>query len=261
MNWITPLIDDYHKWLRSKTFVTTDEQTGWSSISTPFMGLFNDIIEIYAQKQQDGRIILSDNGETLNNLELVGAKLRGEKRKDIADKIFLNYGITLKDNELLVETNEQGFSQKKHNFISAMIELNDISMVSTHNVATIFKDDVSAYLNEKEIIYTPDFISKGSTGLEFTFDFQIAHKDREIVLKSFNSVNKLNLPSFLFAWEDIKPVREKATKKEVKAIAVINDIDKEIKDEYLDALNSKNADYFLWSKRNEAETMGKLAAA
>ena len=54
---------------------------------------------------------------------------------------------------------------------------------------------------------------------------------------------------------------EKATKKEVKAIAVINDIDKEIKDEYLDALNSKNADYFLWSKRNEAETMGKLAAA
>ena len=260
MNWINPLVDDYHTWLRMKTLTTTDERTGWATISTPFMGLFNDLIEIYAQKQNNGRIILSDNGETLHNLELVGAKLRGEKRKDIAEKIFLNYGVALKDNELTVETNEQSFSQKKHNFISAMIELNDISFVSTHNVTTLFKEDVRAYLDENQIIYTPDFISKGTTGLEFNFDFQIAHKEREIVLKSFNSVNKLNLPSFLFAWDDIKPVREKATKKEVKAIAIINDTDKNIKDEYLEALNSKNADFLLWSKRNDSKSLSKLVA-
>ena len=34
---------------------------------------------------------------------------------------------------------------------------------------------VRNYLDEKQIIFTPDFISKGETGLEFTFDFQLAN--------------------------------------------------------------------------------------
>lgn len=258
MNWITPLINDYHKWLKIKTIVKTDEQTGWASVQTPFVGLFNDNLEIYIRKSGN-TILLSDDGETINNLELVGTKIRKGEKKDIADRILLTYGIALKDNELIAECNENNFAQKKHNFISAMIELNDFYMLSDHKITSIFKENVRDFLDEKEIIYTPDFISKGTTGLEFTFDFQIAQKNQEIVLKSFNTINKLNLPSFLFAWEDIKPVREKATKKEVKAIAIINDI-KPIGNEFTDALLSKNADFILWSKINAEINLNKIAA-
>lgn len=259
MNWINPLIEEYYKWVKSRTLVTPDRQTGWFTISTPFIGIFNDTLEIYAQKYDD-KIVLSDNGETIGNLELLGVKLRKGERKDIAERILINYGINLKNNELIIETNEQNFPQKKHNFISAMIELNDLYMLSRAKVVSLFKEEVRAFLDEREIIYTPDFISKGSTGLEFTFDFQIAHKNQEIVLKSFNTLTKLNLPNFLFSWEDIKPVREKITKKEVRAIAVINDIEKEVKEEYLEALSSKNAEYIYWSKRNEPESLKKFAA-
>ena len=193
-------------------------------------------------------------------MELLGVKLRKGERKDIAERILINFGINLRDNELIIETNEKNFPQKKHNFISAMIELNDLYMLSRAKVVSLFKEEVRAFLDEKEIIYTPDFISKGSTGLEFTFDFQIALKNQEIVFKSFNTLTKMNLPNFLFSWEDIKPVREKITKKEVRAIAVINDIEKEVKEEYLEALASKKAEYIYWSKRYEPESLKKIAA-
>lgn len=97
--------------------------------------------------------------------------------------------------------------------------------------------------------------------MEFTFDFQIAYRNKEIVLKSFNTLNKLNLPNFLFTWEDIKGVREKITGKSVIGLAVINDVEKEIQDEYLHALKSKNTDYILWSQRYKPENIDKLKAA
>ena len=158
-----------------------------------------------------------------------------------------------------VESNLENFSQAKHNFLSAIIEINDLYVLSKHNIVSIFKEDVRNYLDSKDIIYTPDFISKGATGLEFNFDFQIAKKNSEIVIKSFNTINKSNLPTFLFSWDDIKPVREKITKKDVKAIAIINDIEKEIKTEFLDALKSRNANYILWSERDSNENLQLVA--
>ncbi|WP_418497559.1 DUF1829 domain-containing protein [Flagellimonas sp.] len=251
--WINKHVSEYYDWLREKTFVQKGESTDWFLINTPFIGAFNDTIEIYARKENN-HLILSDNGETMNNLELQGLHIQGsKKRRDILDSILLNYGVRSKDNELMIESDFDNFSQSKHNFLSAIIEINDLYVLSKHNIASIFKEDVRSYLDSLDIIYTPDFISKGTTGLEFNFDFQIAKKTSEIVIKSFNTINKSNLPTFLFSWEDIKPVREKSTKKEVKAIAIINDLEKEVKSEYLEALKAKNAEYILWSERDSKE--------
>lgn len=260
MNWINTYVDDYYNWLREKTFIQKGTSTDWFLINTPFIGAFNDTIDIYAQKKGN-HMILSDNGETLSNLELQGLHIQGSKRRRyLLDSILLNYGIRTENEELIIESNLENFSQSKHNILSAIIEINDLYVLSKHNVASIFKEDVRNYLDSQEIIYTPDFISKGTTGLEFNFDFQIAKKNTEIVIKSFNTINKSNLPTFLFSWDDIKPVREKTTKKDVKAIAIINDSDKEVKSEFLDALKSKNANYILWSERDSEKNKKLLAA-
>lgn len=259
MNWVNTYVDNYYNWLREKTYIQKGESTDWFLINTPFVGAFNDTIEIYAQKN-GSQLILSDNGETMANLELQGLQIQGSKRrKNILDTILLNYGIRNYNDELTIESNLESFSQAKHNFLSAIIEINDLYVLSKHNVASIFKEDVRNYLESKDIIFTPDFISKGTTGLEFNFDFQIAKKQSEIVIKSFNTINKSNLPTFLFAWDDIKPVREKTTKKEVKAIAIINDIEKKVKTEFLDALKAKNANYILWSERETEKNLELVA--
>lgn len=257
-NWINELIGNYYNFLKQKTAVITETGSNWVVISTPFIGLFNDTLEIYIKKENN-KILLSDDGVTLKNLELVGSVIsRSPRRKDLLERILLTYGIQLHNDELLVEANESNFAQKKHNLISAISEINDMYMLAKHTVASVFKEDVRGFLDEQKIIYTPQFISKGSTGLEFTFDFQIAYRNTEIVLKSFNSLNKINIPNFLFSWGDIKDVREKITGKKVVGLAIINDDEKEIQEEYLTALQSKNADYILWSKRHTPENISKL---
>lgn len=259
MSWVNTCVNDYYNWLREKTYIQDDSNTDWFLINTPFVGAFNDCVEIYVQRKGK-KLLLSDDGETMANLELQGLNFQGSKRrKETLETILLNYGISIHNDELIIESSLENFSQAKHNFLSAIIEINDLYVLSKHNVASVFKEDVRHFLEEKNIIYTPDFISKGTTGLEFNFDFQIAKVKSEIVIKSFNTINKSNLPSFLFAWDDIKPVREKTTKKEVKAVAIINDTDKEVKGEFLDALKSKNAEYILWSQR-EKERNVKLVA-
>lgn len=101
MSWIDNSIKEYYDRLREKTIVTVDEQTGWSEITAPFQGLFNDNIQLYAKLEED-KLILSNDGLTLENLELVGAPvLRSPKRKEWMEMIFLNYGITLRENELI----------------------------------------------------------------------------------------------------------------------------------------------------------------
>lgn len=260
MNWVNTSVDNYYNWLREKTFIQKDLTTDWFLINTPFIGAFNDTIEIYVQKN-GSQLKLSDNGETISNLEIQGLQIQGSKRrKSLLDSILINYGVKIDNDELIIETNIDKFSQSKHNFLSAIIEINDLYVLSNHNVASIFKEDVRNYLDSQDIIFTPDFISKGSTGLEFNFDFQIAQRDKEIVIKSFNTINKSNLPTFLFSWDDIKPVREKITKKNVTAIAIINDIGKEIKIEFLEALKSKNANFILWSEKDSLENKKLLVA-
>ena len=213
MSWIDQLINDYYRFLKQKTVITEAQLSDWVEISTPFTDVFNDTIDIYVKKQNE-KFILSDDGKTIRNLELSGIEIsRSQNRKDILDKILLNYGIHLEGQELIVEATEFTFPQKKLNLLSTISEVNDLYVIAKHTVASLFREDVKNYLNENELVFTPYFISKGSTGLEFTFDFQIAYRNKELLIKAFNSVNKLNLPHFLFTWDDVKQVRERQTEK------------------------------------------------
>jgi hypothetical protein len=259
-NWINQSITEYYNWLRDKTQVLKNEASGWFTITTPFLGLYNDNIEIYV-KLNDGRILLSDDGQTLSNLELEGASiLRSNRRKEWLEMTLLNYGVILKDNELQTEGTEKDFNQKKHNLICAISEISDMAMLSKHTVSSLFREDVKKFFDEQDRIYTPQFIAKGSTGIEFTFDFQIAGKEKELVIKSFNMLNKLLVTSFLFGLEDIKISREKISGKQLKSVAIVNDVEKDLRQDYIGALESKGTEVVMWSQRHLPIMLEKLAA-
>ena len=42
MNWVNEGVNEYYEWLKQRTFVKQDDATGWSVISTPYVGIFND---------------------------------------------------------------------------------------------------------------------------------------------------------------------------------------------------------------------------
>lgn len=263
MEWLTQGIRDYHNLLKDKTQINKDINTDWIVISTPFIGAFNDTIEIFVRRNQsDHTIQFSDDGNTIRNLELQGVSFsRSEKRKHLFSKVLMTYGLYLNNDEIITNSSLDKFAQKKYDMITAIAELNSFNILSKNNVSSLFKEDVKNYLDEKNIIYTREFISKGKTGLEFTFDFQIAHKNKEIVIKAFNSLNKANVPNFLFTWEDIKENRERISGKPLHAIVIVNDAEKEIGQEYLEALDVKKADCIPWKERNDQKYTKKLRVA
>jgi hypothetical protein len=261
MSWIDEKIKEYYDWMMDNTFIKQDSDTGWYAISTPFQGLFNDNIEIFAKREKD-TIILSDDGVTMSNLKMLGVDIsRSPKRKEIIDVVLRNYGISIKEEELYAETTDAGFSQTKHGLISAISEISDMEYMAKHTIASMFKEDVGSFLDEQDIIYTPQFIIKGSTGLEFCFDYLIAGKKTELVIKPFNSLTQGMVERFLFSWTDIKDARQIASKKELLGLAVINDSINEPKPELIEALKSKNAKVMLWSKRGLPEFRDMLKAS
>ena len=64
-NWVNDLIDSYYDFLKGRTAVVTETGTNWAVISTPFIGLFNDTLEIYTKRERTAKFLLSDDGVTI----------------------------------------------------------------------------------------------------------------------------------------------------------------------------------------------------
>ncbi len=62
-------------------------------------------------------------------------------------------------------------------------------------------------------------------------------------------------------WRDICESRKHLTGKEVSGLALINDEDKSINPEYLDALKAGRADYVRWQDRYVPENTAKFKEA
>lgn len=127
-------------------------------------------------------------------------------------------------------------------------------------MSSLFREDVKTYFDSLDLIYTPQFIIKGSTGLEFTFDFQFAGRKQETVVKSFSSLNKINVPNFLFTWQDVKESREISSGKQINGLAIINDSAIKINNDYLEAMTRKGCNHMLWSQKDSQATKDRLLA-
>ena len=249
---------EYYQWIQ-KNLSARLLKNGWTEIGTPFMDRHNDGLVIYAKRDGDN-ITLSDDGFIINDLLADGVSLRGAKRTGMLNRLLFSYGVENQDNEMVIRTDTKNYAASMHMFIQAMLTVNDMFMLNDSTVKTIFLDDVADYFDQQGLIYTPNFLAKGSTGLEFNFNFQIAGRTSEILINYFNSINRSNLAAFLFDWQDIRDERQKSARKKVTGLAIIND-EKGVDKKYLDALLAKDTDYILFSERLNPENIKKLSAA
>ena len=253
MNWIEKGINDYYDWLRNRTTIQVDRTTGWSVISTPFVGLFNDTIDLFVKMTERGTILLSDDGSTIKNLDMLGVAFNTGNRKSILERVCYNFGVTLnKDGEITKEVEQGKFPQGKHDMIRAIMELSDFAPLSSHRAPSLFKDEVKSFFREKKINVTPSFIIQGRSGINFTFDYMMAYTDRELLFQLFNNLNKGNLATFFFGIDEVREPREKLSEKKLKPVAIVNDVEAEIKPEYMQAFAYRGAEIIHWSKRQSS---------
>jgi hypothetical protein len=246
---LSNLLDQYYQWLRSQTHLIENENSYWTAISTPYTGIFNDGIEIYCKKDHN-KWLLSDGGDALKRLEQVGLPIsRSKKRKDLLRHILNNYGISQKEEELFVETNNENFIQKKHYLLQALLEVHELEQISERRVKSLFKEDVESYLSERKVLFTKDVKFIGYNGLDYHFDFQVPKTDKEYVVKAANTIQKNTLKSFVFNWKNVKSVRENG--KSFDAAIILNDEENEPKADLIEAFEIEGVEIYYWSAKDK----------
>jgi hypothetical protein len=241
---IQNLIDNYLRWLKDKTVLR--QLKDWVEITTPYLDRHNDYLQIYA-KRQDGGYLLTDDGYVLEDLEQSGCKLESSKRQALLRITLNGFGVQANEGRLEIRASPDNFVLRKHNLIQAMLAVNDLFYLAVPIVASLFYEDVVAWLELHEIRYTPKVKFTGKSGLDHLFDFVIpkSRKYPERILHTINRPNRNTAEVLAFSWIDTKEVRPPDS----RAYAFLNDSDQTISTSVMDALRNYDVNPILWSTR------------
>ena len=245
---IRQLTEQYHAWLREKTNLRSIDD--WVEITAPFLDRHNDFIQIYAMRTDDG-YFLTDDGETIDDLELSGCTLDSPKRKALLGTTLNGFGVRLdsNNNALVVRTNAKDFARKQHNLLQAMLAVNDLFYLATPIVKTFFVEDVEAWLRISNVRFVPGIKLPGKSGYDHLYNFIIPESRNapERVLLGVNRPDGNSAKRMVFAWEDTRQARPT----ESRAYAILNDSAKRIPAGVLDAFSNYDMKPVPWSQRED----------
>lgn len=241
---IQSLLDRYVVWLKDKT--TLRQVKDWIEITTPYLDRHNDYLQIYA-KRQNGSYLLTDDGYVLDDLEQNGCKLQSPKRQDLLKMTLNGFGVQLQGNALEVRASPDNFPLRKHNLVQAMLAVNDMFYLAVPMVASLFYEDVVAWLDVHDIRYTPKVKFTGKTGYDHLFDFVIPKSRRqpERIIQTINRPNRDTAHAVVLSWFDTKEVRSADS----RAYALLNDSEQTVSPNVLDALRNYDVRPVPWSQR------------
>ena len=241
---IYKLLADYTAWLKDKTVLR--KLDNWVEITTPYLDRHNDYLQIYA-KRENGGYLLTDDGYTVGDLEQGGCKLQRPKRQNMLRMTLNGFGVQISNNALQIHASPENFALKKHNLVQAMLAVNDMFYLAVSVVASLFYEDVAAWLDVHDIRYTPKVKFTGKSGYDHLFDFVVPKSRRqpERILHAINHPNRDTAQAVTFAWIDTKEVRPSDS----KAYAFLNDTEHAIQRPVFDALRSYEVTPIPWSKR------------
>ena len=251
---IQKLLDDYMAWLKDKTTLRQLDKD-WVEITTPYLDRHNDCLQIYAKKQNSG-FVLTDDGYVMDDLLQSGCKLDTPKRQDLLKMTLAGFGV--KDNNGLLEihASTDNFALRKHNLIQAMLAVNDMFYMAVPMVASLFYEDVVAWLEVSDIRYTPNVKFTGKSGYDHLFDFVVpkSKKQPERIIQTITRPSRDTAEAVAFKWIDTKDVRASDS----RAYSILNDQEQRVSPNVIDALKNYEVKPVVWSDR---ESVRKELAA
>ena len=110
------------------------------------------------------------------------------KRQALFKTTLNGFGVQLEGNALEVRASADNFSLRKHNLVQAMLAVNDLFYLASPTIASLFHEDVVAWLDLSDIRYTPNVKFTGKSGYDHRFDFVIpkSRVQPERVLRAIN---------------------------------------------------------------------------
>jgi hypothetical protein len=245
------LIEAYVEWLRKGLSVEKHEEA--CELTTPFLDRHNDHLQIYAVKE-NGKIILSDDGYILADLRTSGLDVNTPKRKAVLESVLNGFGVRTDGKQLLVEASQRNLGQRLHSLVQAMLAVNDMFAMAQPRVAGFFWEDVKAFLDQHDVRYSPRVKISGRSGFDHAIDFLVP-KSRtrpERFIQAINAPNKNTIGTYLFTLGDTREARGNGS----EGYAFLNDREREVGGDVIEALEAYKVKAALWSRReNYAEDL------
>ena len=244
---VQSLMDRYWNWLKDQTNLR--EVGDWVEITTPYLDRHNDFLQIYA-KRQDRGFVLTDDGYTVADLEQSGCTIDSQRRQELLKTTLNGFGVQISEPSRALEVRAlaSDFALRKHSLVQAMLAVNDLFYLASPTIASLFHEDVMAWLDTCNIRYTPNVKFAGTSGYDHRFDFVIPKSKvrPERVLRTINRPSRETAQTMTFAWLDTREVRSP----DAQAYAILNDSESPISQSVLDAMRSYEVQPIPWSDRD-----------
>ncbi|WCG35856.1 DUF1828 domain-containing protein [Companilactobacillus farciminis] len=183
-------VDDYVNWLKKQYEV--NKLSNSDEIITPFTNSIGDNITIYVSSNPDNSITLTDDFDTIGDLEMMGVDISIPTRKNYIKNIIKDYQVNFADGEIYVTGDKEDFPAMKQALIQAIIHIDDLLMTRKSNITNIFKEEVYNYFDKNDFgglkTYRPD----GSSGNSYVIDYTIPQRGT----KPYRFINFTNNSSF-----------------------------------------------------------------
>lgn len=250
---IQKYINDYTEWLKSE--IAFAKMGEYYEITTPFLDPCNDYLQLYVL-QKDNEVYFSDDGMTINNLEMYGLQLTPARKKQLKE-IANQFGVKIDNKELLMKAPVNEFPKRKHLFLQAMLRISDMYMTSRSRATSYFIDDILKFFKENEIYGSENVQFTGKSGFSHNYDFLFPRTKRkpERLCLAINNPNRTSMSSALFAWDDTRQTRQKDS----KLIVILNDKNT-ISENVEIGFQNYDSDIIKWSERKSKENIELLSA-
>lgn len=239
---INSIVNEYLKWIRENTKIKN--KNGIDIITTPFALSNNDLIDIIVKKNNN-EIILSDDGETLFNLEISGVNI--VKRKEIFEKFLRSYGLNkTSEDEIIKKSSYQNIGRDINDFIQGILSIDDMFLTSSNNVKHFFKEDVALFFEKNDFYPSPDIKLVGKNNLEYNIDYIInrTKNKKEKLIRVINSNNKDKIISAIFAFEDLE-------ERNSENIIIFNNTERKLSNELEEVLKKKKIEVLNWTQKEK----------
>lgn len=242
------LVDDYIKWYKENT--TIKDFDNYSELTTPYVNHLNDRIRLYVEAIPENKIRISDDGQTLNELELIGIDLSSKTRKQIIYSILRQFGTSINDDIISIESSIKDFPKAKHKLIQSIIRIYDLLNTKRTVITKLFTEEVQNYFFDADLGGTPNVKLTGQSGIDYQVDYVLgARKNRSEVW--FQTINHFDFNSFTtldFIYRDISLGRESTQK--AKKVLIFNDVDNKPAQKAIQAIENTDIKAIPWSQKD-----------
>jgi hypothetical protein len=151
-----------------------------------------------------------------------------------------------------VKTTVKDFPSRKNSMIDAMLQINDLYLMSKTKTASVFFDDVREWLDTSKIYYSQNVLLKGISNVEFSIDFLFQRNGNrpETMLQTIGEPSVPSISRAIVMNMELEPIRHG------KMSVMVNDgkTTSSKMDEILALANAHGINAMQWSKRNDLKT-------